>query len=149
MEDAKIEWYSKVGSDEKFALDNDVYAGTYTDGHPIVVTLQLWNNRWGTADVLPLKDFFINMYFKDREDKNLFEYCSVRMGNEILSFIENGTYVTLEFPKAVEISGIKNNGIAKDNPKNFIELEFTFRADGANLKEHDLKSLFFEIKKNS
>lgn len=44
MEDAKIEWYSKVGSDEKFALDNDIYAGTYTDGHPIVVTLQLWNN---------------------------------------------------------------------------------------------------------
>lgn len=89
------------------------------------------------------------MYFKDREDKNLFEYCSVRMGNEILSFIDNGAYVTLEFPKAVEISGIKNNGIAKDNPKNFIELEFTFRADGINLKEHDLKSLFFEIKKNS
>ena len=30
MESPKIEWYSKTGSDEKFAQDNDIYAGTYT-----------------------------------------------------------------------------------------------------------------------
>lgn len=149
MEAPKIEWYSKTGSDEKFAQDNDIYAGTYTKGHPISVDMQLWNNRWGTEDVEALEDFYINMYFKDKEDASLFEYCTVVLNSgEILGMERTKDKMTLVFPKAVTISGQKNDGTSKNNPNNFISLQFIFKADDVELKEHDLKSLFLEIVKN-
>ena len=149
MESPKIEWYSKTGSDEKFAQDNDIYAGTYTKGHPISVDMQLWNNRWGTEDVEPLEDFYINMYFKDKEDVSLFEFCTVVFnGGDILGMERTEDKMTLVFPKAVTISGKKNDGTSKNSSNNFISLQFIFQAGEAELKEHDLKSLYLEIIKN-
>lgn len=149
MSEAKIEWYTRAGSDEKFALDNDVYAGTYTEGHPIIVDLQLWNNRWGTVDVDPLSDFYINIYFKNIEDSALLDYCTVILNNsENLSMTRSGNRMTLIFPKPVTLSGVKNDGTSKNNPNHFINLQFIFQADGADLKDNDLKALFFEIIKN-
>lgn len=149
MNAPKLEWYSRMEVDEKYALDNNIYAGTYTSNNPITVYLQLWNNRWGTEDVESLFDFHINMFFKDKEDSALINYCTVILNNaDVLGMVYTDGYVTLEFPESITLSGIKNDGTTKNNPNNFITLQVIFDAEGTELKENDLKSLFFEIVKN-
>ena len=149
MNEPKLEWYSRIGKDEKYALDNNVYAGTHTEGNPITVSLQLWNNRWGVEDVEPLEDFHINMFFKNKEDSALLQYCTVTLNEaDVLSLAITEDIATLEFPKPIVLSGTKNDGTTKNNQDHFITLQFTFQANGEDLKENDLKSLFFEIIKD-
>lgn len=149
MEGPKIEWYSRVGTDAKYAPDNNVYAGTYTKKHPLVIYLQLWNNRWGTEDVESLDNFYINMFFKHKEDSVLLEHCTVILNDsEVLNLNRSGDLATLEFPRAISLSGTKNDGSSKNNADHFLTLQLTFDAGDAELKENDLKSLFFDIVKN-
>ena len=90
------------------------------------------------------------MFFKDKEDTALFEYCTVIFnGGDILGMERTEDKMTLVFPKKVTLSGQKNDGTSKKNPNNFISLQFVFQAGDAELKEHDLKSLFLEIVQNS
>lgn len=150
MKEPKLEWYSRVGSDEKFALEDDVYAGTYTGKASLVVELQLWNNRWGTEDVQPMEDFYINAYFKEKEDSSLFDCCKILLGeHESASFVGKGAKKTLSFEKEIKLSGTKNDGKTEGNDDHYIALTFIFNStDGSELKENDLKSLYLEIVKN-
>lgn len=151
MKEPKLEWYSRVGADEKFALENDVYAGTYTGQEPLVVEMQLWNNRWGTEDVQAMENFSINAFFKETEDAALFDACSVLVGNRIAAaFVGDGKKKTLQFEKKITLSGTKNNGKSEGNDDHYLSLTFIFRTQaGETLKENDLKTIYFEVVKNS
>ena len=145
---SKLEWFVK--KDNTYEQLDEIYAGSYTDKKPISVTMQLWNNRWGTSDAEPLTDFYMLMSFKNKEDSVLLDYCNVTMGETTLTKTRSGDKVILGIPTGTKISGTKNNG-KESNPKNsdhFINLKFTFDAFGQNLKENDLKELYLEIIKN-
>lgn len=148
MEKAKITWYAKLSSEEKYEPANELYAGTYAEDNKIVVDLQIWNNRWGGEDVEALEDFYLNMFFDTAEDKSLFDYCTVVLnGSDILSLEIVGQHASLALPGNVKLSGTKNDGASKGNEDHFLTLSFMFNASGAKLKENDLKTLFFEIVK--
>lgn len=146
MSNPKISWYSKLLSDERYSVNPDFYAGKYSDEDPIVVDIQLWNNRWGTDNVDDLTDYDICLFFDRLEDSVLLNYCTIVYDeNTVIPFNVSGQKAILEFTSKPVLSGKKNNGSSADNPDNFLQLRFIFNAVQQRLKDNDLKSLYFEV----
>ena len=146
MANPVISWYAKKLTDTKYSLNQQFYAGKYTDSDQIVVDIQLWNNRWGTETVNDLTDYDICFYFDRLEDSVLLNFCTIVYNNtNILTFNISGQKAIVEFPGKPVIKGTKNNGSSLDNPGNFVQLRFIFSAPEERLKDHDLKSLYFEV----
>ena len=148
MDSPNITWFTKVRSSDKYMSTNNIFAGTYTKKTPVIVDIQLWNNRYGVIDVEDLKDFYINIFFKDTEDSSLLEYCTVVYRNDVLAKDITNKIATLQFPEDIVISGVSNDG-SLENHANYINLEFIFNTSDTLLKENDLKSLYFKIEKNN
>lgn len=148
MDSPNITWFAKVRSSDKYMSTNNIFAGTYTKKTPVIVDIQLWNNRYGVIDVEDLKDFYINIFFKDTEDSSLLEYCTVVYRNDVLTKDITNKIATLQFPEDIVISGVSNDG-SLENHANYINLEFIFNTSDTLLKEDDLKSLYFKIEKNN
>lgn len=146
MEGPVITWYSKIG-DETYEPGSERYAGNYTKEAKISVDLQIWNNRWGTEDVESLSDFSLNLYFDCLEDAALLQCCRLILGgNEELPLIVSRQKATVTFPETVTLSGLKNDGSSKNSKANYIEMTFEFDVgEDYQIKENDLKTLFFEI----
>ena len=148
MNEPKISWYSKLLSDERYSVNPNFYAGKYSDEDPVVVDIQLWNNRWGTETVEDLSDYDICFFFDRFEDSVLLNYCTViHDESTIIPFNVSGQKAILEFDNKPVLSGKKNNGSSADNPSNFLQLRFMFSAVQQRLKDNDLKSLYFEVLK--
>ena len=108
--------------------------------------LQIWNNKYGLADIRDLKNFALNFYFKDFEDSSLLQYLNIKYNNkeQLMLDIKDGVACATFFNDVV-ISGKSNNG-DEANKDNYIELEIKFETpDNIDLKSQDLKSLFVEI----
>ena len=141
-----ISWYAKKISDAKYSVEPRFYAGKYSDNDPIVVDIQLWNNRWGTTTVSDLTNYDICFFFDRIEDSSLLEYCNVLLNStDSLLFSVSGNKAILEIENKPTLKGTKNNGSSADNPDNYLQLRFVFSATGARLKDNDLKSLYFEV----
>ena len=54
---------AKVKGQKRRVVDHGPWEGKYTDEDPIVVDIQLWNNRWGTENVEDLTDYDICFFF--------------------------------------------------------------------------------------
>ena len=142
----KLTWYTKKLTDEKFSVDPQVYAGTYTDNDQIIMDIQLWNNRWGTETVDDLKNYDICIFFDRVEDSVLLDYITIMYNGNTVGQSITGKKAILQFgDNKPVLKGTKNNGSSADNPKNFLELRFIFSAEGQRLKDNDLKSLYFEV----
>lgn len=140
-----ITWYSKIG-DATYEAQSEIYAGTYTKEEKISVDIQIWNNRWGVEDTESLEDFILNIYFDNLEDSALLQCCKIILGGtDELSLMISNQKATISFPDTVTLSGVKNDGTSANSKENYISLTFEFDAPGYQLKENDLKSLYFEI----
>lgn len=142
-----ITWYAKVGDKETYENTNDIYAGYYDGSKTLSVTMQLWNNRWGEENVADLKDFYLALSFDNIEDSSLFEYCKIILNKtEVITPAKaDGSMAIVTFPDWVVLKGLRNDGTLAGGKDNYIQLEFRFNAQGAPLKEDDLKSLYFKI----
>lgn len=141
-----ISWYAKKISDAKYSVEPRFYAGKYSDNDPIVVDIQLWNNRWGTTTVSDLTNYDICFFFDRIEDSSLLEYCNVLLNStDSLLFSVSGNKAILEIENKPTLKGTKNNGSSADNPDNYLQLRLVFSATGTRLKDNDLKSLYFEV----
>lgn len=146
MSKPKISWYAKLLSDERYSVNSHFYAGKYSDEDPIVVDIQLWNNRWGTETVEDLVNYDICFFFDRTEDSALLNYCTVVYNeNTVIPFNVSGNKAVLEFSSKPKLSGVKNNGSSADNQDHFMQLRFLFSASQQRLKDNDLKSLYFEV----
>lgn len=143
---AKISWYAKLLSDSRYSVNPNFYAGKYSDEDPIVVDIQLWNNRWGNEDTDNLVDYDICFFFDRIEDITLLNYCTILYNEQqAIPFSVTNKKAVLEFSEKPVLSGTKNNGSSADNPDHFLQLRFIFSATGERLKDNDLKSLYFEV----
>lgn len=141
-----ISWYAKLLSDDRYSVNPNFYAGKYSDEDPIVVDIQLWNNRWGITSVDNLSNYDICFFFDRLEDSVLFNYCTILYdGDKVITFNVSHHKAILEFPSKPVLSGTANNGSSADNPDHFLQLRFLFDATQERLKDNDLKSLYFEI----
>ena len=142
---AKIDWFARVGTD-KFSAKKEFYAGTYTKKEPLTVELQVWNNRWGIAAVDNIDSAVINFYFDTLEDSALLKHCSLILDDrEDLSIVIKNNMATAILNRS--LTGAANDGDETNsvNKNNFAKLTFKFDAGDYQLKENDLKNLFFEV----
>jgi hypothetical protein len=147
MDKANISWYAKTGADIKYAATEEIYAGTHTDETPVTASVQLWNNRWGKYDVEDLANFNILMYFRELEDFALLPYCSITVNGKAQNFEYINHRAIIKFDTPPILKGTANNGKSEGNENNYLAFDITFSAPNKNLKEDDLKSLYFEIVK--
>ena len=142
-----ITYSAKIHDHEKYDDTLDLFAGTYTPNTPVAVDIRIWNNKYGVFDVEDLKNFALNFYFSDFEDKTLLEYLRVTYNNleEMKITVSNGI-ATGTFYDEITISGKANNGEENDR-ENYVDLlvEFDIPDKSVQLKNEDMKSLFVEI----
>lgn len=145
MQKSRLSWFVKE-SDGTFAAKEEHHAGTYTKEEGVTVEFQVWNNRWGVEDVLPLVNPVLNFYFDTLEDSALLHQCKITiddMGS--VPLIIKGKKASARIGRT--LSGKKNNGDPNliENQDNYVNVKFEFSAENYRLKENDLKSLYFEI----
>lgn len=138
---SKISWY--ILEDDEFIQDDEYYLGSFSPGNEIKLKVQVWNNRYGKADVESITNARLAIYFDSIEDSLLLDYCTVSIdGNESIK-------VPVMFGKGVVdiglLSGDSNNGMdTMDNVYNFKNIVVSFKEFPANLK-NGIKNMFLDI----
>lgn len=142
-----ITYSVKVSESEKYQDSFDVYGGTYTPQSPVVIDMQIWNNKYGLESVDDLEDFVLNFYFENIEDSVLLEYIQVEQGGvQLLPTTIVDRIATVNFLDKVILRGKANDG-GQENIDNYVSLKITFDIPDktVSLKNLDIKSLYFEI----
>lgn len=141
---SKITWYVK--ENESFLPKEEYHAGTFRKNEDIVFNVQVWNNRWGVSDETAIQNPVVSFSFGHYEDTSLFEVC------EVVENDRNSLPVIAKEGKASvlltnSLSGKANDGsdAGASNRENFIDIRFTFKTKGIELKENDLKRIYFNI----
>ncbi|PTY92868.1 hypothetical protein [Heyndrickxia sporothermodurans] len=145
MQQPKISWFVKE-QDGSFMSKEEHHAGTYTKQEQVVVEFQVWNNRWGVEDVLPLADPVLNFYFDTLEDSSLLHLCKITIDDMgVVPLVIKGEKASARIGRT--LSGKQNNGDANsiDNTDNYVTVKFEFSAEDYRLKENDLKNVYFEL----
>jgi hypothetical protein len=146
----KITYSAKLSDLNNYKDTEDIYGGTYTNGKPISIDIQIWNNKYGTVDVEDLENFVLNLYFDKYEDNSLLQFITLSRNNveEVPIDVMNGV-ATATFYNNVVLKGTANNGDPETNVDNYIDLTLTFNVNNSDivLKSQDLKNLFLEVVK--
>lgn len=140
MDQTNINWY--IYNEEEYVQDNDYYLGSFTSSSTITLSIQVWNNRYGSMEIDTIENARLNLSFDSIEDAALFNYCTVTVNNSIKEmYIENGSaIIDIGILSGQANDGLENN-LNKDNYKN-IEIKFTNMPN--NLK-NGLKNLYLNI----
>lgn len=146
MDNPIITYSVRVKDENKYSETHKFYCGTCTRKSPLDVDVRIWNNKYGTEEVMPLKDFALNLYFGCEEDAVLLPFLKViynKTGEANLDLID-GT-LTVTFWEDIVLSGAPNNGEEADRG-NYLDLNIKLEVpDGMVLRYMDLKSIYLEI----
>lgn len=140
----KITWFVKDGGG--YTSKQDHHAGTYRKNEPIVFDIQVWNNRWGVKDEASISVPVLSFHFGHFEDSSLLERVKIIVDerNEMPVVVKSnkGTVVLSR-----ALSGKANDGDeeSRNSAQNFVNFRMEIDTKGAELKENDLKKLYFEI----
>ena len=143
MDSAKIQWF--VGAEGNFSVKSSHHAGTLTPNNSISIDLQIWNNRWGVADVENLINPVVTFYFDKLEDSAVLQYCQLILNNnENVSLTIAGNKAMAAIP--CTLSGVANNGVATASRANYLGLQFKIVLPSeSRIKHNDLKNLYFSV----
>lgn len=136
-----------------FVVEGEMYkpkaiynAGMVNNNEMFIVNLQVWNNRWGIDDVESIDNPVMNIYCDNIEDSFLLDNIKIIIDEyEIGSVVNREEFLSVLLGK--KLSGSKNNGDETDrnNNENFINIRLEIDLRNRNIKDNDLKSLYFEI----
>lgn len=136
-----ISWY--VNESGSYVQDEEYYLGSFTSDTDISVSVQVWNNRYGSKEVDSIDEARLAIYFDTIEDSALLNYCTVS--------INDSTYATpsVELQRAVvtigELSGVDNDGLEQtSNESNYKNVTIKFSGFPGNLK-NGLKNMYLDI----
>ena len=139
----KITWYVQQ-SDNSYSAETDYYAGTYLSGDTVDLTLQIWNNRWGTGDCSTMTNPVLNMTFDTVEDSALLPNIILTVNNtSIVSLLTRGRVASGVLETG--LSGLRNNGVPADNAGNYITARIQISLTDGRFKANDLKNLYFDL----
>lgn len=141
MSNPNISWYIK--EQETYIQDEEYYLGSFTSNSEISLSVQVWNNRYGSSDIDNIDEARLAIYFDSVEDSSLLKYCTVS--------VNNGSYITpeVELQRAIvtigELSGTFNDGLEEStNQTNYRNITIKFSGFPGNLK-NGLKNMFLDI----
>lgn len=146
MNEPALSWYV-VGTDSVEEIDKEYYAGAYSPSNTeFTMTLQIWNNKWGTEDVADIDSPKLVIMFDTIEDATLLNYCKVR--------IDGGSYEPLTIQNTTQgyinlnriLSGASNLGNASAS-NNFATIAIKFGPITHGMT-NGLKNMLLEIQYN-
>ena len=141
MANPKITWYVK--QQDLFVPESDYYAGSFSAGDTVRLSLQIWNNRWGIAAVDSLANAVLNMKFDTLEDSSLLPSVQVLVNDtDIVPVLVKN--MSGSAPLGVNLSGAANNG-DETNRTNYVSVIITISLTEGRFKPNDLKNLYFDI----
>lgn len=141
---SKISWFIK--EDDTFSEKREHHAGTYRKDEKVVLEMQVWNNRWGVEDADDVISPVISFRFDSFEDNSLLSLCKVVVNQSV------ELPVTVKGNSAMVVVGDTISGKANDgdensyeNKNNFIDVRLEIDIKNKDLKENDLKKMYFEL----
>lgn len=141
MANPNVSWYIK--EQDTYVQDEEYYLGSFTSNSEISLSVQVWNNRYGSSDVDNIEEARLAIYFDSVEDSSLLKYCTVS--------VNNSSYVTpeVELQRAIvsigELNGTFNDGLEEStNQTNYKNITIKFSGFPGNLK-NGLKNMFLDI----
>ena len=136
-----ISWYVK--EQESFIQEDEYYLGSFTSDSEINITVQVWNNRYGSKSVDNITDARLAIYFDTIEDSSLLEYCTISVNDSVYGALE--TELQRGIFSIGELSGNYNDGSEQaPNDINFKNIKIKFSNFPGNLK-NGLKNMFLDI----
>lgn len=141
MSNPIISWYIK--EQDSYIQDDEYYLGSYTSDSEINISVQVWNNRYGSKSVDNIDDARLAIYFDTIEDSSLLSYCTVSINDSYYAVPET------ELQRAVvsigELSGEYNDGLEQStNVAKYKNIKLKFSNFPGNLK-NGLKNMFLDI----
>jgi hypothetical protein len=141
---SKVSWFIKEG--DAYSEKREHHAGTFRKDEKIVLNVQVWNNRWGVTNAEDIVSPVISFRFDSFEDNTLLSLCKVTVNQTI------ELPVTIKGNSAMVVVGDTILGKANDgdessyeNQKNFIDVQLEINIKDKDLKENDLKRMYFEL----
>lgn len=141
MANPVINWYIKES--DTFVQEDEYYLGSYTSDSEIAITVQVWNNRYGSTSVDSISEARLAIYFDSIEDASLLNYCTVSVNSSYYAAPE------VELGRGVvtigELSGVYNDGLEEStNSTNYKNISIKFSGFPGNLK-NGLKNMYLDI----
>lgn len=108
--------------------------------------MQAWNNRWGVKDAEDIISPVLSFRFDSFEDNALLRLCKVIVNQSLelpVTVKDNSAVVVI----GETIIGRSNDGDENsyENKNNFIDIRLEIDIRDKDLKENDLKKMYFEL----
>ncbi|MBD8524022.1 hypothetical protein [Lysinibacillus fusiformis] len=141
---SKISWFIK--ENDVYSEKKEHHAGTFRKDEKIVINMQAWNNRWGVKDAEDIISPVLSFRFDSFEDNALLRLCKVIVNQSFelpVTVKDNSAVVVI----GETIIGRSNDGDENsyENKNNFIDIRLEIDIRDRDLKENDLKKMYFEL----
>lgn len=141
---SKISWFIK--EHDVYSEKKEHHAGTFRKDEKIVFNMQAWNNRWGVKDAEDIISPVLSFRFDSFEDNALLRLCKVIVNQSLelpVTVKDNSAVVVI----GETIIGQSNDGDENsyENKNNFIDIRLEIDIRDRDLKENDLKKMYFEL----
>ncbi|MCR8854887.1 hypothetical protein [Lysinibacillus fusiformis] len=141
---SKISWFIK--ENDVYSEKKEHHAGTFRKDEKIVINMQAWNNRWGVKDAEDIISPVLSFRFDSFEDNALLRLCKVIVNQSLelpVTVKDNSAVVVI----GETIIGRSNDGDENsyENKNNFIDIRLEIDIRDRDLKENDLKKMYFEL----
>lgn len=141
---SKISWFIK--ENDVYSEKKEHHAGTFRKDEKIVINMQAWNNRWGVKDAEDIISPVLSFRFDSFEDNALLRLCKVIVNQSLelpVTVKDNSAVVVV----GETIIGRSNDGDENsyENKNNFIDIRLEIDIRDRDLKENDLKKMYFEL----
>jgi hypothetical protein len=141
MNGPKVSWYI-IDRNDVLVPQEEYYAGSYRPGDYVEVSMQVWNNRWGTSDVQTAVGCKGILFFDTIEDSILLDLCKVKVDGVEKELVKMGAKSSFDLGKNLE--GISNNGSPVQYVKQFSKVSLSFGPISNGMK-NTLKSLYVDL----
>lgn len=141
---SKITWYVKENN--SLTGKEEHHAGTFGKNDNLELEFQVWNNRWGVEEVDALKSPVLSFSFMHYEDSSLIDLCEIYVDGTSMPVMKKDGVGTVLLGR--EIKGLINDGDPDSsvNKQNYMNAKLVIKMSGKDIKENDLKRMYFEVK---
>ena len=141
---SKLSWFVK--ENESFVSKNEHHAGTFGKNDDLKVEVQVWNNRWGVKEEATIVSPVLSFSFMHYEDNSLIDLCEIFVDGVSMPVMKKEGVGSVTINR--EIKGGINDGdpSSSENKQNYIDIKIVINMAGKEVKENDLKRMYFDIK---
>lgn len=139
-----LQWFLRESPDTSRI---QYFAGTLSPNNVIKTDLFVWHNREGQVDIEDIQHPVLLIRFNYKEDATVLDYSTISIDDQIdlnpKTYLDNGVVRI----RLSAFSGKANDGDMEnlENKGNYKRITLTLDPRGANIKNKDIKNVYFDI----